>query len=139
LQPGASWCDVLLSSSHVGWLINFYSSVRQKFDLEGYWLDCPVAVSARKLIVQLCSLAGEIFPSNNVQMRDQHLLLLLTGVLPWIDPPDVISKEIEEGRSGSEMIDGCRALLSIGTVTTPVVFDQLLRSLRSLAYNLFSS
>jgi hypothetical protein len=130
VQPGASWCDVLLSSSHVGWLINFYSSVRQKFDLEGYWLDCPVAVSARKLIVQLCSLAGEIFPSNNVQMRDQHLLLLLTGVLPWIDPPDVISKEIEEGRSGSEMIDGCRALLSIGTVTTPVVFDQLLRSLR---------
>lgn len=37
----------------------------------------------------------------------------------------------------SEMIDGCRALLSIGTVTTPVVFDQLLRSLRSLTYNLF--
>ncbi|XP_023642132.1 exportin-4 isoform X5 [Capsella rubella] len=64
VQPGASWCDVLLSSSHVGWLINLYSSVRQKFDLEGYWLDCPVAVSARKLIVQLCSLAGEIFPSN---------------------------------------------------------------------------
>lgn len=36
----------------------------------------------------------------------------------------------------SEMIDGCRALLSIGTVTTPVVFDRLLRSLRSLTYNL---
>ncbi|KAG7575937.1 Peptidase C19 ubiquitin carboxyl-terminal hydrolase [Arabidopsis thaliana x Arabidopsis arenosa] len=130
VQPGASWCDVLLSSSHVGWLINLYSSVRQKFDLEGYWLDCPVAVSARKLIVQLCSLAGEISPSDNGQMQEQHLLLLLSGVLPWIDPPDVISKEIEEGRSGSEMIDGCRALLSIGTVTTPVVFDKLLRSLR---------
>lgn len=103
---------------------------------------------------------------DNAQMREQHLLLLLSGVLPWIDPPDVISKEIEEGRSGrwaaqhswpvwfllscipnltlccwffflSEMIDGCRALLSIGTVTTPVVFDRLLRSLRSLTYNLF--
>ncbi|ESQ49637.1 hypothetical protein EUTSA_v10019943mg [Eutrema salsugineum] len=130
VQPGASWCDVLLSSSHVGWLINLYTSLRQKFALEGYWLDCPVAVSARKLIVQLCSLAGEIFPSNNAQLREQHLLLLLSGVLPWIDPPDVISKEIEEGRSGSEMIDGCRALLSIGTVTTPVVFDRLLRSIR---------
>lgn len=35
------------------------------------------------------------------------------------------------------MIDGCRALLSIGTVTTPVVFDQLLQSLRSLTYDLF--
>ncbi|KAG2273108.1 hypothetical protein Bca52824_067663 [Brassica carinata] len=130
VQPGASWCDVLLSSSHVGWLINLYSSLRQKFAFEGYWLDCPVAVSARKLIVQLCSLAGEVFPSNNAQMREQHLLLLLSGVLPWIDPPDVISKEIEEGRSGSEMIDGCRALLSIATVTIPVVFDRLLRSIR---------
>ncbi|CDY42930.1 BnaC05g47210D [Brassica napus] len=143
VQPGASWCDVLLSSSHVGWLINLYSSLRQKFAFEGYWLDCPVAVSARKLIVQLCSLAGEVFPSSeysvildlfnnldNAQMREQHLLLLLSGVLPWIDPPDVISKEIEEGRSGSEMIDGCRALLSIATVTIPVVFDRLLRSIR---------
>ncbi|CAN8260467.1 unnamed protein product [Cochlearia groenlandica] len=130
VQPGASWCDVLLSSSHVGWLLNLYSSLRQKFALEGYWLDCPVAVSARKLIVQLCSLAGEIFPSNNAQMQEQHLLLLLSGILPWIDPPDVISKEIEEGRSGSEMIDGCRGLLSIGTITTPVIFDRLLRSLR---------
>lgn len=37
---------------------------------------------------------------DNAQMREQHLLLLLSGVLPWIDPPDVISKEIEEGRSG---------------------------------------
>lgn len=37
----------------------------------------------------------------------------------------------------SEMIDGCRALLSIGTVTTPVVFDRLLRSIRSLACDFF--
>ncbi|XP_019059713.1 PREDICTED: exportin-4 isoform X2 [Tarenaya hassleriana] len=64
VQPGASWRDVLLSSSHVGWLLNLYSSLRQKFALEGYWLDCPLAVSARKFIVQLCSLAGEIFPSD---------------------------------------------------------------------------
>lgn len=68
LQPGASWCDVLVSSSHVGWLINLYSSLRQKFALEGYWPDCPVAVSARKLIVQLCSLAGEVFPSGECSM-----------------------------------------------------------------------
>lgn len=32
----------------------------------------------------------------------------------------------------SEMIDGCRALLSIATVTNPVDFDRLLRSIRSL-------
>ena len=32
----------------------------------------------------------------------------------------------------SEMLDGCRALLSIATVTTPFVFDQLLKSIRSV-------
>ncbi|KAG2272852.1 hypothetical protein Bca52824_067407 [Brassica carinata] len=124
VQPGASWCDVLLSSSHVGWLINLYS-LRQKFAFEGYWLDCPVAVSARKLIVQLCSLAGETMHRSRAASAPPSV-----RVLPWIDPPDVISKEIEEGRSGSEMIDGCRALLSIATVTIPVVFDRLLRSIR---------
>jgi hypothetical protein len=30
----------------------------------------------------------------------------------------------------SEMLDGCRALLSIATVTTPSTFDQLLKSTR---------
>ena len=30
----------------------------------------------------------------------------------------------------SEMLDGCRALLSMATVTTPTVFDRLLRSIR---------
>lgn len=32
----------------------------------------------------------------------------------------------------SEMLDGCRALLSIATVTSPSVFDQLLKSIRSV-------
>ncbi|KAK8698165.1 hypothetical protein V6N13_114291 [Hibiscus sabdariffa] len=50
--------------------------------------------------------------------------------LLWIDPPDVVSKAIEEGKSESEMLDGCRALLSIATATTPFVFDQLLKAIR---------
>lgn len=41
---------------------------------------------------------------DNAQMREQHLLLLLSGALPWIDPPDVISKEIEEGKSGRSAV-----------------------------------
>lgn len=32
----------------------------------------------------------------------------------------------------SEMLDGCRALLSIATVTTPFLFDRLLKSIRSI-------
>ncbi|CAK9137242.1 unnamed protein product [Ilex paraguariensis] len=64
VQPGPSWHDVLISSGHIGWLLNFYGALRQKFSREGYWLDCPIAVSARKLIVQFCSLTGTIFPSG---------------------------------------------------------------------------
>ncbi|KAA8534672.1 hypothetical protein F0562_032189 [Nyssa sinensis] len=63
-------------------------------------------------------------------MQEQHLQQLLCGILQWIDPPDAILKAIECGRSESEMLDGCRALLSIATVTTPLVFDQLLKSIR---------
>lgn len=33
----------------------------------------------------------------------------------------------------SEMLDGCRALLSIATVSNPSVFDQLLKSTRLVA------
>lgn len=53
-----------MSSGHIGWLLSFYGALRLKFSCEEYWLDCPLAVSARKLIVQFCSLSGTIFPSG---------------------------------------------------------------------------
>ncbi|KAH9698830.1 exportin-4 protein [Citrus sinensis] len=130
VQPGPAWCDALISSGHIVWLLNLYSALRQKFSSEGYWLDCPIAVSARKLIVQLCSLTGTVFPSDNGKMQEHHLLQLLSGILEWVDPPDVVAQAIESGKSESEMLDGCRALLSIATVTTPFVFDRLLKSIR---------
>ncbi|KAH9698835.1 exportin-4 protein [Citrus sinensis] len=139
VQPGPAWCDALISSGHIVWLLNLYSALRQKFSSEGYWLDCPIAVSARKLIVQLCSLTGTVFPSDNGKMQEHHLLQLLSGILEWVDPPDVVAQAIESGKSesysdfsnfNSEMLDGCRALLSIATVTTPFVFDRLLKSIR---------
>ncbi|XP_073305923.1 uncharacterized protein [Primulina huaijiensis] len=130
VQAGPAWRDVLISSGHVGWLLNFYGVLRQKFSSEGYWLDCPLAVSARRLLVQFCSLSGTIFPSDNGYTQRQLLLQLLAGILPWVEPPDAVSKVIECGKSESELLDGCRALLSIATVTTPLVFNELLKSMR---------
>ncbi|KAE8653609.1 hypothetical protein Csa_007263 [Cucumis sativus] len=130
VQPGPAWHDVLISSGHISWLLNLYSALRQKFSCQVFWLDCPIAVSARKLIVQFCSLAGAIFHSDNGQMHENHLLQLLLGIIQWIDPPDAVSRAIESGKCESEMLDGCRALLSIATVTSPSVFDQLLKSIR---------
>ncbi|KAI8556163.1 hypothetical protein RHMOL_Rhmol05G0230600 [Rhododendron molle] len=129
VQPGPSWRDVLITSCHIGWLLSLYGALRKKFLCEGYWLDCPIAVSARKLIVQFCSLTGTIFPSDNGQMQDKHLLQLLSGIIQWVSPPDAIANAIECGKSESEMLDGCRALLAIATVTTPLAFDQLLKSI----------
>ncbi|CAA0817180.1 Unknown protein, partial [Striga hermonthica] len=130
VQPGPAWRDVLVSSGHVGWLLNFYTALRQKFSFEGYWLDCPLAVSARKLIVQFCSLAGPVFPSDGGQMQRQYLLQLLAVIVQWLEPPDAVAKAIKAGKSESEMLDGCRALMSVATVTTPFVFDELLKNLR---------
>ena len=95
---------------------------------------------------------------DNGQMHEHHLLLLLSGIIEWIDPPEAVAKAIGCGKSErsdilfssvymhtfvtfqqiltfilvliSEMLDGCRALLSIANVTTPFVFDQLLMSIR---------
>ncbi|XP_047267899.1 exportin-4 isoform X2 [Capsicum annuum] len=130
LQPGSSWRGILVSSGHVGWLLSFYEVLRQKFSCEGYWIDCPLAVSARKLIVQFYSLSGTIFSSGDGITQKQHLLHLLSGIIPWIDPPDVVSKAIENGKSESEFLDGCRALLYMTNVTTLLVFDELLKSIR---------
>ncbi|KAJ7978174.1 Exportin-4 [Quillaja saponaria] len=130
VQPGPVWRDVLISSGHIGWLLSLYTALRQKFSNEGYWLDCPLAVSARKLIVQFCSLTGTIFPSDDGKMHEHHLLQLLSGVILWVDPSDAVAEAIDCGRSESEMLDGCRALLSIATVTTPFAFDHLLKSIR---------
>lgn len=129
VQPGPSWRDILLSSGHLSWLLNLYGALRQKFSLQGYWLDCPIAVSARKLIVQFCSLTGNVFPADNIQMQEHHLIQLLSGIIQWVHPPDVIARAIECGRSESEMLDGCRALLAVATVTSPFLFDRLLKSI----------
>ncbi|XP_075099708.1 uncharacterized protein LOC107783927 isoform X4 [Nicotiana tabacum] len=130
VQPGSSWRGILVSSGHIGWLLSFYGALRLKFSCEEYWLDCPLAVSARKLIVQFCSLSGTIFPSDDGNSQKQHLLHLLSGIIPWIDPPGAVSKSIENGKSESELLDGCRALLYMATVTTLLVFDELLKSIR---------
>ncbi|XP_058101583.1 uncharacterized protein LOC131245863 isoform X3 [Magnolia sinica] len=130
VQPGPAWHDILISSGHVAWLLGLYGTLRQKLSHDGSWIDSPLAVSARQLIVQLCSLTGNIFPSDNGQVQEKHLLQMLCGIVQWIDPPDAIPTAIKCGKSESEMLDGCRALLSIATLATPVVFDNLLKSIR---------
>lgn len=65
-----------MSSGHIGWLLSFYEALRQKFSCEGYWIDCPLAVSARKLIVQFFSLWGTIFPSGTHTSLLSNLSLL---------------------------------------------------------------
>ncbi|XP_074292806.1 uncharacterized protein LOC141619685 isoform X2 [Silene latifolia] len=129
VQPGPSWQELLLSSGNVHWVLNIYGALRHKFPLKGYWIDCPIAVSARKLIVQFCSLTGSIFPADNALMQEHHLVQLLTGVIQWVHPPDAVAREIECGKSESEMLDGCRALLAIATIISPFVFDRLLKSI----------
>ncbi|OWM67306.1 hypothetical protein CDL15_Pgr000758 [Punica granatum] len=130
VQPGLAWHDVLISSGDTVWLSNLYAALRQKFSPQSSWIDSPIAVSARKLLVQFCSVTGTIFPSDSGQSQEQYLVRLLSGIILWVEPSDAISKEIESGKSGSEMLDGCRALLAMATVTTPAAFDRLLKSIR---------
>ncbi|XP_020531043.1 exportin-4 isoform X2 [Amborella trichopoda] len=130
VQPGPAWRDVLLSHGRIGWVLELYRTIGQKSSSDRSWIDSPLAVSARQLIVQFCSLTGTIFPSDDGQMQEQHMLLLLAGIIQWIDPPDTILNAITYGKSESEMLDGCRGLLAMASLTTPSLFDRLLKSLR---------
>ncbi|THU73129.1 hypothetical protein C4D60_Mb04t19540 [Musa balbisiana] len=169
------------SGGHMLWLLNFYAIVRQKHSSDMLWFDSPLAVSARQLIVQLCSLTGTIFPSgillyghqgmqyrtvsvfrgwlgmhcstfrpvtggprtgmpsdryvlpvpgDDGEMQIKHLTQILSAVIEWVEPPNIISGALRSGRSESEMIDGFHALLSMATLTSTMLFDNLLRSLR---------
>ncbi|KAK9140443.1 hypothetical protein Scep_010124 [Stephania cephalantha] len=129
VQPGPAWYNTLISSGHVTWLLGLYGTMRQKFSHVGSWIVSPLAVSARKLVVLFCSLTGTIFPSDDGQMQEHHLLQILSCIVQWICPPGTITAAINGGKSESEFLDGCRALLSMATLTTPQVFDKLLRSI----------
>lgn len=127
VQPGPAWHDLLLSPNNVNWLLEFYSTLRQHSSADGSWMDSPLAVSCRQLIVQLCCLNGSIFTSGSGQAQEQHFQRMLSGIIAWIDPADAVISTIKSGKSESELIDGCRALFSVASLTAPTVFDQLLK------------
>jgi hypothetical protein len=70
-QPGVTWRDTLISCGHTSWLLKFYGALREKYSYDTLWNDSLLAYSIRQLIVQLCSLAGAVFPPGT------FILLLL--------------------------------------------------------------
>ncbi|KAF3328040.1 Exportin-4 [Carex littledalei] len=130
IKPGPAWRDTLISCGHTNWLLNFYSAMREKYSYDTLWNDSPLAYATRQLIVQLCSLAGAVFPSDNGETQMKHLIQILSAIMPWVEPPDVIAASIRSGGSESEFVDGCHALLSMASLTTTALFDNILKSLR---------
>ncbi|KAL2619846.1 hypothetical protein R1flu_000051 [Riccia fluitans] len=127
VQPGPAWHDILLQPNRVGWVLELYGRVRQGGLGGNDWMDSPLAVSARQLIVQLCSLSGSIFPNDGNTSQELHLQRMMLGICAWLDPPEHIVRAIKSGTSESEFLDGCRALVATATLTSPSAFDQLLR------------
>ncbi|KAH9315354.1 hypothetical protein KI387_023981, partial [Taxus chinensis] len=131
VQPGPGWRDLLLPPDRVNWLLEYYAALRQNSSGYGSWMDSPLAVSCRHLIVQLCCLNGSIFPSDGGWTQEQHLQRMLSGIMSWVNPAHVVVSTIKSGKSESELIDGCHALLSVACLTAPTVFDQLLKGYSS--------
>lgn len=132
VQPGFAWYDVLISCGHIAWLLDFYGTLRKRFKDDDFWLDGSLASSCRQLIVQLCSLTGTIFLSDNLLSYTEYLHQMLYSIVEWIDPPDVIMDSINSGKCASEMLDGCHALFSIATLIDTTTFNNLLRPFGTL-------
>lgn len=131
VQPGPAWHDLLLSPDHINWLLGFYATLRQFHSGSGRWLESSIAVSCRQLIVQLCCLTGRIFPLANGRTQEEHLQRMLSGIIAWISPADIVVLNIKSGKCESELIDGCRALYSVASLISPTAFDQLLKGYSS--------
>lgn len=80
LQPGPAWQDVLLEANRVNWILELYAHIRQRQVGGSSWMDSPLAVSARQLIVQLCSLNGNIFSSGKLGSPIAGLIFCLLVV-----------------------------------------------------------
>lgn len=66
VQPGPGWQDVLLEANRLNWILELYAHIRRSQVGGPTWMDSPLAVSARQLIVQLCSLNGNIFSTGKL-------------------------------------------------------------------------
>lgn len=137
VQPGPAWQDLLLSQNHTNWVLQLYAHLRVCAS-DSSWIDSPLCISARQLIVQLCCLSGNIFPPDGGITQEQHMQCFLCGITPWINPPEAVILSIKSGKSESELLDGCRALGSIASLTSPSAFDNLLKPSGS-TLNLLSS
>eukprot|EP00850_Spirogloea_muscicola_P017573 SM000152S01561 [mRNA] locus=s152:294082:301778:+ [translate_table: standard] len=130
LQPGEEWREALLGAERVAWLVNLYSGVRQhglaSSASSDAWIDAPLAVTARQLIVQLSSLTGAVFPADGNHLLLEHLRRICGSVLSWLAPPEAVTAAIAGGGRDGEFVDGCRVLVAIATRHGPHVFQSLL-------------
>ncbi|KAH6554801.1 hypothetical protein KP509_1Z305700 [Ceratopteris richardii] len=63
VQLGAAWHESVISSNHTNWILHFYACIREH-SIETDWIDSPLCVSARQLILQLSCLSGHVFSSG---------------------------------------------------------------------------
>eukprot|EP00850_Spirogloea_muscicola_P004607 SM000020S05957 [mRNA] locus=s20:65065:72952:- [translate_table: standard] len=130
LQPGEEWREALLGAERVAWLVNLYSGVRQhglaNSASSDAWIDAPLAVTARQLIVQLSSLTGPVFPADGNHVLLEHLRRICGSMLSWLAPPEAVTAAIAGGGRDGEFVDGCRVLVAIATRHGPHVFQSLL-------------
>lgn len=78
-----------------------------------------MAAGARAIIVQLCSLKGEVFPSP--QHRQEHFARCLAALSAFLSPPAAVAGAAASGSGDAEaaLLDGTRALLLLSAVHPP--------------------
>ena len=88
------WRDILISSGHATWVLNFYTTLRQKYSYDTLWGDSPIAVSCRQLIVQLCSLAGSVFPNGICLFQSDIFFLFKIWTISTLNSGDSITSDL---------------------------------------------
>lgn len=114
-RPPPMWRDVLLADDAFSWLGPLAAGVRAS-------PDTPLACATRQLLVQLASMAGDVFAREGDRAglglvgppgpatRGRHLALVFSILLPEVTPAEAAAARAAAHEEA--VADACRALLA---------------------------
>lgn len=120
VTPGVSWQQVLLAPEVADWALALQAALRGT--------TSPLLPPLRRLLVQLCSLGGDVLPEGEqgASARATHLARCFAVVRGWVGDAAATVAAAAAGQEAAEedLSSAAAALCAMSTVHTPMELEQ---------------
>ena len=122
VTPGVSWQQVLLAPEVADWALALQAALRGS--------SSPLLPPLRRLLVQLCSLGGDVLPEGpqGASARATHLARCYAVVRGWVGDAAATVAAAAAGQEAAEedLLSAAAALCAMSMVHAPVELEQQL-------------